>query len=116
MADISLDVLFDARGGTPEFKALPRYPAITRDLALVAAEDVPADEIAGRIKASAGNNLESMAWFDGYTGEKLGAGKKSLAYSLVLRGRDATLTDEDADRAVSKILKSLSEIDVVLRS
>lgn len=115
-AEISFGTLFDSRGKTPQFKALPRFPATTRDLALVAAADVPAADIAGRITAAAGKLLESLTLFDIYTGEKLGEGKKSLAYSLVLRDANATLTDEDADRVTNKILKSLGEIGVVLRS
>lgn len=116
MADINLDVLFAARGGIPQYKRLPRFPAITRDLALVAAEDVPAAEIAKRVQNAAGNKLEKLALFDVYTGERLPAGKKSLAYNLVLRDENATLTDEDADAAVGRILESLAEIEVVLRT
>lgn len=115
-ADIDLDLLFEARGGTPQYTHLPKFPATTRDLAVVASNDIPAAEIAGRITRAAGNNLESLTLFDVYTGEKLGEGKKSLAYSLVLRSKDSTLTDEDADRAVAKVLKSLGEIGVELRS
>ncbi|MDL2324806.1 phenylalanine--tRNA ligase subunit beta [Ruminococcaceae bacterium OttesenSCG-928-A16] len=115
-ADISLDVLFAVRGGTPEFTPLPKFPATTRDLALVANLEVPAATIAGRIQAAAGKNLESLTLFDVYTGEKIASGKKSLAYSLVLRGKNATLTDQDADHAVAKVLKSLAEIGVELRS
>lgn len=115
-ADINLDVLFAARGGTPQFTPLPKFPATTRDLALVAALEVPAAEIAGRIEAAAGKNLESLTLFDVYTGDKISADKKSLAYSLVLRSKEGTLTDEDADRVVAKVLKSLAEIGVELRS
>lgn len=115
-ADIHLDTLFTQRGGTPQYRPLPKFPAITRDLALVANTDVPAAEIAGRIKKAAGRLLETLALFDVYTGEKLGEGKKSLAYSLVLRDAASTLTDQDADAAVEKILKSLAEIGVALRS
>lgn len=115
-ADISLDILFAARGSTPQFTPLPKYPAITRDLALVAAAGLPAADIAGRIKKAAGKKLESLELFDIYTGDKLGQGKKSLAYSMVLRDSGATLTDQDADAIIAKILKSLSEIEVTLRS
>lgn len=116
VADLSFDLLFEHRGGTPEFKPLPKHPAITRDLALVCAEDVAAAEIAARIEKGAGKLLESLTLFDIYRGENLGAGKKSLAYNLVLRTAERTLTDEEADGAVKKVLKNLEEIDVVLRS
>ncbi len=115
-ADINLDLLFAARGGTPQFAPLPKYPATTRDLALVASTDVAAADIAARIQKAAGKKLEKLTLFDIYTGDKLGENKKSLAYSLVLRDASATLTDQDADKIIEKALKSLAEIQVVLRS
>ena len=103
-------------GGTPAFKQLPKHPAITRDLALVADDAVPAADIASRIRKAAGKALESLTLFDVYTGEHMAPGKKSLAYSLVLRAADRTLTDEEAENAVKKVLANLAEIGVELRS
>ncbi|MEG2595459.1 MAG: phenylalanine--tRNA ligase subunit beta, partial [Ruthenibacterium sp.] len=114
--EVNLDVLYAHRAGTVAFKPLPKHPAITRDLALVADGDVAAADIASHIKSAAGKALESLTLFDIYTGDKIDAGKKSLAYSLVLRGADRTLTDEEAENVVKKVLKSLAEISVVLRS
>ena len=82
----------------------------------MAALEVPAAEIARRIEQAAGKLLESLTLFDVYTGEHIEQGKKSLAYNLVLRAADRTLTDEEAENAVRKVLKTLEEIDVVLRS
>ncbi len=115
-AELDMEVLFAHRGATPLFHPLPKHPAITRDLALVADEATPAADIAGRILGAAGKNLESLALFDVYTGEHIEAGKKSLAYNLILRAPDRTLTDEEAESAVKKVLKSLAEIGVELRS
>lgn len=115
-ADISLDALFDARGITPQYKHLPRFPAVTRDLALVMDEEVPAGEVTAIIKNAAGKRLESLTLFDVFTGEKVGEGKKSLAYSLVLRDAEATLTDEDADAITKKVLAGLEKLGAVLRS
>lgn len=115
-ADISLDALFENRGGTAQFQPLPKHPASTRDLALVADLDVAASEIAARIQKGAGKILESLTLFDVYTGDKIEAGKKSLAYNLVLRASDRTLTDEECENAVKKVLKNLEEIGVTLRS
>ncbi|MDL2293071.1 phenylalanine--tRNA ligase subunit beta [Ruminococcaceae bacterium OttesenSCG-928-D13] len=114
-ADLSLDLLFEASGATPQFRQLPKFPAITRDLALVAGEDMPAAEIAGAITSAAGKRLESLTLFDVYTGEKIGPGKKSLAYSLVLRDAAATLTDADADEIIGKVLAKLGGMGVALR-
>ena len=115
-AELRMDVLFAHRGGTPAFKQLPKHPAITRDLALVADDAVPAADIASRIRKAAGKALESLTLFDVYTGEHMAPGKKSLAYSLVLRAADRTLTDEEAENAVKKVLANLAEISVELRS
>ncbi len=115
-AELSMEVLFAHRGATPVFKALPRHPAITRDLALVAEEKVPAASIEAAIRKAAGRTLESLTLFDVYTGEHVEAGKKSLAYSLVLRAGDRTLTDEEADTAVRKVLAALAEMRITLRS
>mgnify|MGYP000444070388 CR=1 FL=1 len=115
-AELRMDVLFAHRGGTPAFKKLPKHPAITRDLALVADDAVPAADIASRIRKAAGKALESLTLFDVYTGEHMAPGKKSLAYSLVLRAADRTLTDEEAENAVKKVLANLAEISVELRS
>ncbi|MEG2054088.1 MAG: phenylalanine--tRNA ligase subunit beta, partial [Oscillospiraceae bacterium] len=116
VADISVDNLFITQTGTKTFTGLPKFPAITRDLALVAKEDVPAAELVKCIKKGAGKILESLTLFDIYRGENIGAENKSLAYSLTLRSNEKNLTDEDADNAVKKALKLLEEIGVSIRS
>ncbi len=115
-AEIRMDILFAVRGATPQYRPLPKFPATTRDLALVADAAVPAADIVAIIRKAAGKRLEALSLFDVYTDEKLGTGKKSLAYNLVLRDADTTLTDQDADAITTKILKNLTDIGVVLRS
>ena len=73
-------------------------------------------DIALAIRRAAGKRLAELRLFDVYTGEKVGLGKKSLAYSLVLRDAAATLTDKDADAIVAKVLAKLGEMGIVLRS
>lgn len=114
-ADINLDVLFNCKKGTPLYAPLPKHPAITRDLALVADKAVQSQDIVNAIKKTAGKALESVALFDIYEGDKIEAGKKSLAYSLVLRAADRTMTDDEAETAVNKVLKALSEMNISLR-
>ena len=105
---------------TPKLKykgrPLPKHPAVTRDLALVMDMGVPAADVAEAIRTAAGSVLESLALFDVYTGEKVGEGKKSLAYNLVLRAPDRTLTDEEAEATVAKVLSALEKMGVALRS
>lgn len=115
-ADLDLDAMFDLRAVETLFQPLPKHPATSRDLALVADTSVPAADMVACIKKGAGKILESVTLFDIYTGDKIGEGKKSLAYNLVFRASDRTLTDEEVDTAVQKILKNLAAIDVVLRS
>ncbi|EJX00169.1 phenylalanyl-tRNA synthetase beta chain [gut metagenome] len=68
------------------------------------------------IENGGGKILESVTLFDVYTGDKVGEGKKSLAYNLVFRASDRTLTDQEVEAAIEKILKNLAAIDVALRS
>ncbi|MEG1801653.1 MAG: phenylalanine--tRNA ligase subunit beta, partial [Oscillospiraceae bacterium] len=97
VCDIDADKLFCHLGAVKQYKTLARFPAMTRDIALVCDMHVSSGEIIDIIKASCGTHLESVKLFDVYTGDRLESGKKSLAYSLVLRDQNATLTDSIAD-------------------
>lgn len=114
--EINVEVLYAHRLATAVFTPLPRHPAITRDLALVMSSDVAAADVESAIRKAAGKTLESLKLFDIYTGERIGEHKKSLAYNLVLRASDRTLTDEEAESAVKKVLNALGEMSIVLRS
>ena len=112
--ELWLAPMFEAQGAERKYKALPKYPAMTRDLSLLCDEDVTSDTIIDIIKASA-KYLESVSVFDMYKGEQVPAGKKSLSYKMVLR-KDGTMTDEEADSSVERVLKALAEKDIVLRT
>ncbi len=116
VADVDVDALFKVRDGLKAFAPLPRHPAITRDLSLVADKSLPAATIAEIIETAAGEKLAELTLFDVYTGDKIEADKKSLAYSLKLRLLDKTLTDEEADAVVENVLTALKEVNVYLRS
>lgn len=115
VCDIDADSLFGCLGGVKQYNALARFPAMTRDLALVCGMQVSNAEIIDIIKQSVGAYLESVKLFDVYTGDRLEKGKKSLAYSIVLRDKSSTLTDVIADECVAKILANLEKIEVFLR-
>ncbi|MDL2233805.1 phenylalanine--tRNA ligase subunit beta [Ruminococcaceae bacterium OttesenSCG-928-L11] len=115
LAELNLAELFAARTVELKVRDLPRFPASTRDLALVADEETPVGEMQKAIADVAGSILEKLELFDVYRGKQVGEGKKSVAYSLTLRANDRTLTDEECDRTVQKILKKLGEIGVELR-
>ncbi len=109
IALIDTDALFEMRRGEPAFKPLPKFPAVSRDLAFVCASDIEIGAIEAVISEVAGAKLETVRLFDVYTGKQLGEGKKSLAFSLVLRDYNKTMTDEDADKITSKIIKACQE-------
>ncbi len=109
IAVIDTDTLFEMRRGEPTFRALPKFPAVTRDLAFVCGDGVSVGAIEETIERIAGDRLESLRLFDIYTGKQLGEGKKSLAFAVVLRDRSKTMTDEDADRITSAIIKACGE-------
>ncbi len=98
------------------YKPLPKYPATTRDLAVVCDDSIPVAKLEKAIKDGIGGKiLETITLFDVYKGKQIESGKKSVAFSIVLRSSEGTLTDEQADNAVKKALKKLSEIGAELR-
>ena len=97
------------------YKPLPKFPATTRDLSLICDDSIPVAKIEKAIKTAVGNILEKITLFDVYKGQQIEEGKKSVSYSISMRSHDGTLTDEQADKAMDKALKSLKEIDVLLR-
>lgn len=115
VAQLDYDKLFQVEETEPEYKALPKFPASTRDLALVSNVHLPVAHIQQAIEKGVGDILESIQLFDVYSGDQIEKGKKSVAYSLVLRGKDRTLTDEESDNAVKRALKELEKIEVSLR-
>ncbi|MBE6936062.1 MAG: phenylalanine--tRNA ligase subunit beta [Ruminococcaceae bacterium] len=107
--ELEVEALFANRGGIVEYEPLAKFPAITRDIAVVCNEDVTAAEIESCIREGAGKLLESVRLFDVYRGAQLGEGRKSMAYSFSMRDRTRSLTDEDADGAMKRILKLLAQ-------
>ncbi|MEI6603464.1 MAG: phenylalanine--tRNA ligase subunit beta, partial [Clostridia bacterium] len=92
----------------PKFKPLPKYPAMARDLAVLIQEDVLIKDIQSMIQQRGGKILESTMLFDVYQGNQVPEGKKSVAYALVFRATDRTLTDEEVSKAMKKITDGLN--------
>ena len=116
LARLPVAALFDHVGAPRQYRALPRFPASTRDLALVCDDSLPALSIEKAIRKAVGGILESLELFDLYKGAQVPEGKKSLAYTLVMRAPDRTLTDEEADKAIAKALRILEGMGVTLRA
>lgn len=91
------------------YQTLPRYPSITRDIALVVDQELPAGDLTTVIQAAGGVLLKEVNLFDLYEGEKMEEGKKSLAFSLKYFDPERTLTDEEVVTAHDRVLKSLEE-------
>lgn len=98
------------------YKPLPKFPATTRDLALVCDDKIPVATLEKCIKAGVGNILENITLFDVYKGKQIADGKKSVAFSISMRSHDGTLTDEQADGAMKRSLKELAKIGAEIRS
>ncbi len=97
------------------YKPLPKYPATSRDLSLICDDELPAGEIEKAIKNAVGNTLEKVTLFDVYRGKQIEEGKKSISYSITMRSHEGTLTDEQADSAMKRVLKALKAIGAELR-
>ena len=98
------------------YAPLPKFPAVSRDLALICDENIPVAALDKAIREGAGNLLEKLTLFDVYTGKQIETGKKSVAYSLLLRRSDGTLTDEQITSVMKKVIKKLEAAGAVLRS
>lgn len=116
VAEIDLRALFAVDTPPVLYKALPRFPAVERDLALLCDDTLPVAEIEKIITKAGGRIVESVELFDVYRGAQIAADKKSVAYSLKFRAADRTLSDEDIDPVMEKIFAKLRENNCVLRS
>ncbi|MCM1007230.1 MAG: phenylalanine--tRNA ligase subunit beta [Ruminococcus flavefaciens] len=97
------------------YQPLPKFPATTRDLSIICDDETPVAELEKAIKGAVGKILEKVTLFDVYKGKQIEAGKKSVSYSISMRSHDGTLTDEQADGAMKRVLKALSAIGAELR-
>jgi phenylalanyl-tRNA synthetase beta chain len=95
--EVAADILLRSFGRIAQFSAIPAYPSVERDVALVAGEAVRAEEIERIVRAAAPKELESIRLFDIFRGGSIGAGKRSLAYALTYRSAERTLTDEEVN-------------------
>lgn len=115
IAVIDMKAATDMADAYVKYQGVPKFPAITRDISLSMKKEVTAGEIEEIIRKAGGQLLESYELFDIYEGSQLLKGYKSLAYKIVLRAKDRTLTDSDANQIMDKIISSLAKKEVVLR-
>lgn len=115
-AKVNVTELLDIANAVKTYKPLPKFPAAVRDLAIVCDENLPVAELEKAIKRAVGNTLESVTLFDVYKGKQIAEGKKSVAYSIAMRSHEGTLTDEQSDAAVKRVLKELEKLGAELRA
>ncbi len=109
LAEVDLDALRPMEKDFYGVKPLPKFPAVSRDIAVVVDETVGAGTMMDAIRRVAAKTLEEVKLFDIYRDEKLGAHKKSVAYAMTFRAADRTLTDEEIAATMDKILKTLNQ-------
>ena len=115
-AELAMDELENAKGADPEYVPLPKFPAVTRDIAVVCDRAVTVGALEDCIRRGAKGLLKDGSLFDIYTGSGIPEGKKSVAFNLTLRSDDRSLTAQEADEDVKSILETLkAELNAVLR-
>ena len=116
-AELSFDALMACRGATPEYTPLPKFPSVSRDIAVVCDESITVGALEECIRKGAKGLLKECTLFDIYRGKGIDDGKKSVAFNLVQRADDRSLTAEEADADVQNILQALEQsLGAVLRS
>ncbi|MBQ4110813.1 MAG: phenylalanine--tRNA ligase subunit beta [Clostridia bacterium] len=113
---LNLEKMLEVAYSEIKYKEMPKFPATTRDLAMLVDDDTMVSKLEKTIKKFGGKILEEVNLFDIYKGKQIPEGKKSVAYALSFRASDRTLTDEEVSASMNKILKNLqSDFNAELR-
>ncbi len=107
--DFDLNAILESIPARFDMRAVPPYPPVLEDLAIVVDESLPAEQVETLIRQTAGDTVTEVRLFDVYHGEQAGAGKKSLAYSLTYQAFDRTLTDEQVAKIRQRIIQRLEQ-------
>ena len=117
VADIDFDEMVNLSNLDIKYKALPKFPSMTRDIAIIVDEDVMIGELETVIKNHGKDLIESIDLFDIYRGDQVAENKKSVAFSIVYRSFEKTLTDDRINPIQKSIIEDLQEnFNAVLRS
>lgn len=111
--EINLDQLLNKKTGKMKYKEISKYPTVKKDIAIVVSRDISSDDISKEIKKAGGSLLVSSEVFDVYTGKGIDDNKMSIAYSLTFGSNDRTLTDDEINAILEKIMERLSKIGEV---
>lgn len=108
LGEINLNMVFKEASMAKTYRPLPKFPAVTRDLAIIVSDEVPVAEIEEVIDRSGGELVERVTLFDVYRGDPVPAGHKSVAFSIVFRSRERTLVDQEVNEVFDKIVEELN--------
>ncbi|SKA89025.1 phenylalanyl-tRNA synthetase beta subunit [Caloramator quimbayensis] len=109
VAEIDLKTLFDAAKNEKRYKPLPKFPAVSRDIAMLLDENISVSDIEKAILREGKELIESVKLFDVYKGKQIPEGLRSLAFSLTFRAEDRTLKDEEVNKVHESIINRLKE-------
>jgi phenylalanyl-tRNA synthetase beta chain len=109
VAELDFNLLLQITRTDKLFKPVPKFPATTRDIAMIVKEEVEAGTIRATIEKNGGNILESVKLFDVYKGKQIEEGHKSMAYAMIFRHADRTLTDDEVNKVFNKMLEALKD-------
>lgn len=116
VADLDFNLLMQMTTEDVLFTPIPKYPAVERDMAVLVRDEVTSRQIETIVRRVGGKLLESIKMFDMYKGKQISEGHKSVAYALIFRAEDRTLSDDEVNGVFSKILKELeTELGAQLR-
>ncbi len=116
VAVLNMEVITMLTNFDRKYEGIAKFPASTRDLSMVMDKGLFVGQIEHVIKKNAGKILESCELFDVYEGEQVGAGRKSVAFSLSFRAKDRNLESAEVDKAIEKVLDALREMGIELRA
>ncbi len=107
--EINLEKLLSKVSDTIQYKPIPKFPAVERDVALIVNDDLPSIKIKELISSFSTELIEKVSIFDHFKGGNIPAGKKSLAFNIVYRAKERTLTDEEVEAKHTSLVKYLIE-------
>ncbi len=108
--EINLDKLLSKKVGKMTFKGISKYPTINKDISVIVDKNITSQEVETEIKKAGGRLFLKSEIFDVYEGANIGLGRKSLAYSLIFGAQDRTLTDEEVNEVLQKIIERLEKV------
>lgn len=115
IAELEILPIYEFKKEPTIFKALPKYPSVARDISLLCDTNILVGDLMDAIKTASGKLCEELKLFDVYIGKQIPEGKKSVSFSLTLRSAEATLTDDQIEKVMTKVFTKLSELGATLR-